>query len=159
MVFQEHTAPSSPGAAPATRGFRRASEISIASQVSGMAESYTASSIAQSECLACPPSTPPSVLQGGSVPPLPGGSSQKCLDMAGEGHYWHLVGRDQGCCPSAGSAQDAPTVETGPASGVYRGLWREGVLEGVAQWRQVHHLTKLGVHRPGASPGWGRGAP
>ncbi|XP_045698513.1 membrane-associated phosphatidylinositol transfer protein 2 isoform X7 [Phyllostomus hastatus] len=47
MVFQEHTAPSSPGAAPAPRGFRRASEISIASQVSGMAESYTASSIAQ----------------------------------------------------------------------------------------------------------------
>uniref|UniRef100_A0A452TCB7 Phosphatidylinositol transfer protein membrane associated 2 n=1 Tax=Ursus maritimus TaxID=29073 RepID=A0A452TCB7_URSMA len=46
-VFQEHAAPSSPGAAPTTRGFRRASEISIASQVSGMAESYTASSIAQ----------------------------------------------------------------------------------------------------------------
>ncbi|XP_019504495.1 PREDICTED: membrane-associated phosphatidylinositol transfer protein 2 isoform X2 [Hipposideros armiger] len=46
-VFQEHVAPSSPGAAPTTRGFRRASEISIASQVSGMAESYTASSIAQ----------------------------------------------------------------------------------------------------------------
>ncbi|XP_045880855.1 membrane-associated phosphatidylinositol transfer protein 2 isoform X8 [Meles meles] len=46
-VFQEHAAPSSPGATPATRGFRRASEISIASQVSGMAESYTASSIAQ----------------------------------------------------------------------------------------------------------------
>lgn len=34
---------------PAPRGFRRASEISIASQVSGMAESYTVSSIAQSE--------------------------------------------------------------------------------------------------------------
>ena len=49
-VFQEHAAPSSPGTAPTTRGFRRASEISIASQVSGMAESYTASSIAQSEC-------------------------------------------------------------------------------------------------------------
>lgn len=49
-VFQEHTAPSSPGTAPTSRGFRRASEISIASQVSGMAESYTASSIAQSEC-------------------------------------------------------------------------------------------------------------
>ncbi|XP_072581148.1 membrane-associated phosphatidylinositol transfer protein 2 isoform X6 [Vulpes vulpes] len=46
-VFQEHVAPSSPSAAPTTRGFRRASEISIASQVSGMAESYTASSIAQ----------------------------------------------------------------------------------------------------------------
>uniref|UniRef100_A0A673VGV4 Phosphatidylinositol transfer protein membrane associated 2 n=1 Tax=Suricata suricatta TaxID=37032 RepID=A0A673VGV4_SURSU len=47
-VFQEHAAaPSSPGMAPTTRGFRRASEISIASQVSGMAESYTASSIAQ----------------------------------------------------------------------------------------------------------------
>lgn len=49
-VFQEHAAPSSPGSAPSTRGFRRASEISIASQVSGMAESYTASGIAQSEC-------------------------------------------------------------------------------------------------------------
>ncbi|XP_053757930.1 membrane-associated phosphatidylinositol transfer protein 2 isoform X5 [Panthera pardus] len=48
-VFQEHAAPSSPGTAPATRGFRRASEISIASQVSGMAESYTASSIAQTK--------------------------------------------------------------------------------------------------------------
>ncbi|XP_023372620.1 membrane-associated phosphatidylinositol transfer protein 2 isoform X4 [Otolemur garnettii] len=46
-VFQEHAAPSSPGTAPTSRGFRRASEISIASQVSGMAESYTASSIAQ----------------------------------------------------------------------------------------------------------------
>lgn len=51
-VFQEHAAPSSPGTAPTSRGFRRASEVSIASQVSGMAESYTASSIAQSEC--CP---------------------------------------------------------------------------------------------------------
>ncbi|XP_023383911.1 membrane-associated phosphatidylinositol transfer protein 2 [Pteropus vampyrus] len=46
-VFQEHMGPSSPGAATTARGFRRASEISIASQVSGMAESYTASSIAQ----------------------------------------------------------------------------------------------------------------
>ncbi|XP_048641484.1 membrane-associated phosphatidylinositol transfer protein 2 isoform X2 [Marmota marmota marmota] len=47
VVFQEHTAPSSPGTAPTSRGYRRASEISIASQVSGLAESYTASSIAQ----------------------------------------------------------------------------------------------------------------
>ncbi|XP_060049183.1 membrane-associated phosphatidylinositol transfer protein 2 isoform X7 [Erinaceus europaeus] len=46
-IFQEHTTPSSPGTAPASRGFRRASEISIASQVSGMVESYTASGIAQ----------------------------------------------------------------------------------------------------------------
>ncbi|XP_029083352.1 membrane-associated phosphatidylinositol transfer protein 2 isoform X2 [Monodon monoceros] len=46
-VFQEHAAPSSPGTAPTARGLRRASEISIASQVSGMAESCTASSIAQ----------------------------------------------------------------------------------------------------------------
>uniref|UniRef100_A0A2K6N6J6 Phosphatidylinositol transfer protein membrane associated 2 n=1 Tax=Rhinopithecus bieti TaxID=61621 RepID=A0A2K6N6J6_RHIBE len=50
VAFQEHATPSSPSTAPASRGFRRASEISIASQVSGMAESYTASSIAQSEC-------------------------------------------------------------------------------------------------------------
>nr|XP_036870125.1 membrane-associated phosphatidylinositol transfer protein 2 isoform X12 [Manis javanica] len=48
-VFQEHAAPSSPSTAPTTRGFRRASEISIASQVSGMAESYTASGIAQKD--------------------------------------------------------------------------------------------------------------
>lgn len=48
-VFQEHTGPSSPSAGTTARGFRRASEVSIASQVSGMAESYTASSIAQSE--------------------------------------------------------------------------------------------------------------
>ncbi|KAL4822633.1 hypothetical protein H8958_009153 [Nasalis larvatus] len=47
VAFQEHATPSSPSTAPASRGFRRASEISIASQVSGMAESYTASSIAQ----------------------------------------------------------------------------------------------------------------
>ncbi|XP_030794910.1 membrane-associated phosphatidylinositol transfer protein 2 isoform X15 [Rhinopithecus roxellana] len=47
VAFQEHATPSSPSPAPASRGFRRASEISIASQVSGMAESYTASSIAQ----------------------------------------------------------------------------------------------------------------
>uniref|UniRef100_A0A8C9Q728 Phosphatidylinositol transfer protein membrane associated 2 n=1 Tax=Spermophilus dauricus TaxID=99837 RepID=A0A8C9Q728_SPEDA len=47
VVFQEHAAPSSPGTAPTSRGYRRASEISIASQVSGLAESYTASSIAQ----------------------------------------------------------------------------------------------------------------
>uniref|UniRef100_A0A2K6RJS6 Phosphatidylinositol transfer protein membrane associated 2 n=1 Tax=Rhinopithecus roxellana TaxID=61622 RepID=A0A2K6RJS6_RHIRO len=46
VAFQEHATPSSPSTAPASRGFRRASEISIASQVSGMAESYTASSIA-----------------------------------------------------------------------------------------------------------------
>ncbi|XP_020015043.2 membrane-associated phosphatidylinositol transfer protein 2 isoform X7 [Castor canadensis] len=46
-VFQEHAAPSSPETAPTSRGFRRASEVSIASQVSGMAESYTASSITQ----------------------------------------------------------------------------------------------------------------
>ncbi|XP_032458230.1 membrane-associated phosphatidylinositol transfer protein 2 isoform X3 [Phocoena sinus] len=50
-VFQEHAAPSSPGTAPTARGFRRASEISIASQVSGMAESYTASNIAQKDSL------------------------------------------------------------------------------------------------------------
>ncbi|XP_077015801.1 membrane-associated phosphatidylinositol transfer protein 2 isoform X2 [Tamandua tetradactyla] len=46
-LFQENAAPSSPGTAPSGRGFRRASEISIASQVSGLAESYTASSTAQ----------------------------------------------------------------------------------------------------------------
>lgn len=78
-LFQEHTAPSSPGAASSTRGFRRASEISIASQVSGMAESYTASSIAQSEF---PPCTLPSVLQGAVCAP---GNRWQCVDTAGEG--------------------------------------------------------------------------
>lgn len=41
---------STPISAPQFRGFRRASEISIASQVSGMADSYTASNIANSKC-------------------------------------------------------------------------------------------------------------
>ncbi|XP_064424230.1 membrane-associated phosphatidylinositol transfer protein 2 isoform X3 [Latimeria chalumnae] len=45
-VFMENSSPSSPGTAPLFRGFRRASEVSIASQVSGMADSYTASNIA-----------------------------------------------------------------------------------------------------------------
>uniref|UniRef100_A0A8D0DYM1 Phosphatidylinositol transfer protein membrane associated 2 n=1 Tax=Salvator merianae TaxID=96440 RepID=A0A8D0DYM1_SALMN len=45
-VFMESASPSTPISAPQFRGFRRASETSIASQVSGMAESYTASNIA-----------------------------------------------------------------------------------------------------------------
>ncbi|XP_067862307.1 membrane-associated phosphatidylinositol transfer protein 2 isoform X2 [Heptranchias perlo] len=45
-VFMESSSPSSPLTAPIFRGFRRASEVSIASQVSGMADSYTASNIA-----------------------------------------------------------------------------------------------------------------
>uniref|UniRef100_A0A6I8P0S6 Phosphatidylinositol transfer protein membrane associated 2 n=1 Tax=Ornithorhynchus anatinus TaxID=9258 RepID=A0A6I8P0S6_ORNAN len=45
-IFMESTSPSSPGTVPSFRGFRRASEVSITSQVSGMADSYTASNIA-----------------------------------------------------------------------------------------------------------------
>ncbi|XP_030076077.1 membrane-associated phosphatidylinositol transfer protein 2 isoform X3 [Microcaecilia unicolor] len=45
-IFMEKSSPSSPIAAPNFRGYRRASEISITSQVSGMADSYTASNIA-----------------------------------------------------------------------------------------------------------------
>ncbi|XP_015273150.1 PREDICTED: membrane-associated phosphatidylinositol transfer protein 2 [Gekko japonicus] len=45
-VFMESASPSAPVSAPQFRGFRRASEASIASQVSGMADSYTASNIA-----------------------------------------------------------------------------------------------------------------
>ncbi|XP_072206869.1 membrane-associated phosphatidylinositol transfer protein 2 isoform X4 [Excalfactoria chinensis] len=45
-VFMESASLSTPISAPHFRGFRRASEISIASQVSGMADSYTASNIA-----------------------------------------------------------------------------------------------------------------
>ncbi|KAJ7419920.1 Membrane-associated phosphatidylinositol transfer protein 2 [Willisornis vidua] len=45
-VFVENASLSTPISAPQFRGFRRASEISIASQVSGMADSVTASSIA-----------------------------------------------------------------------------------------------------------------
>uniref|UniRef100_A0AAR2LUT3 DDHD domain-containing protein n=1 Tax=Pygocentrus nattereri TaxID=42514 RepID=A0AAR2LUT3_PYGNA len=44
-MFVENSYPSSPASAPATRGPRRASEVSIASQVSGLADSYTASNI------------------------------------------------------------------------------------------------------------------
>uniref|UniRef100_A0A8D2PH75 Phosphatidylinositol transfer protein membrane associated 2 n=1 Tax=Zosterops lateralis melanops TaxID=1220523 RepID=A0A8D2PH75_ZOSLA len=49
-VFMENASLSTPISAPQFRGFRRASEISIASQVSGMADSYTASNIANSKC-------------------------------------------------------------------------------------------------------------
>ncbi|XP_069038016.1 membrane-associated phosphatidylinositol transfer protein 2 isoform X9 [Lepisosteus oculatus] len=45
-VFVDPSSPSSPITAPHCRGLRRASEVSIASQVSGMADSYTASNIA-----------------------------------------------------------------------------------------------------------------
>ncbi|XP_071619817.1 membrane-associated phosphatidylinositol transfer protein 2 isoform X6 [Heliangelus exortis] len=45
-VFMENASLSTPISAPQFRGFRRASEISIASQVSGMADSFTASNIA-----------------------------------------------------------------------------------------------------------------
>lgn len=94
-VFQEHAAPSSPGSAPSTRGFRRASEISIASQVSGMAESYTASGIAQSKCSsATHPSEP-----GGSVLSQPVSTGpimppQRTVGDYWGGCHWHLVGRD-----------------------------------------------------------------
>ncbi|XP_058644571.1 membrane-associated phosphatidylinositol transfer protein 2 isoform X2 [Onychostoma macrolepis] len=46
IMFADHSNPSSPASVPAFRGLRRASETSIASQVSGLADSYTASNIA-----------------------------------------------------------------------------------------------------------------
>uniref|UniRef100_A0A672U4L8 Phosphatidylinositol transfer protein membrane associated 2 n=1 Tax=Strigops habroptila TaxID=2489341 RepID=A0A672U4L8_STRHB len=61
-VFMESTSLSTPISAPQFRGFRRASEISIASQVSGMADSYTASNIANSKCFT-PSETPASLSQ------------------------------------------------------------------------------------------------
>ncbi|XP_051777530.1 membrane-associated phosphatidylinositol transfer protein 2 isoform X8 [Erpetoichthys calabaricus] len=45
-ILVESSSPSSPITAPNVRGFRRASEVSIASQVSGMADSYSATNIA-----------------------------------------------------------------------------------------------------------------
>ncbi|XP_062869720.1 membrane-associated phosphatidylinositol transfer protein 2 isoform X3 [Trichomycterus rosablanca] len=45
-LFIENSYPSSPASAPASRIIRRPSEVSIASQVSGLADSYTASNIA-----------------------------------------------------------------------------------------------------------------
>ncbi|XP_029916359.1 membrane-associated phosphatidylinositol transfer protein 2-like isoform X5 [Myripristis murdjan] len=45
-VFMDSSYPSSPVTGPHCRGVRRASEVSIASQVSGMADSYTATNIA-----------------------------------------------------------------------------------------------------------------
>uniref|UniRef100_A0A8C5E8T2 Membrane-associated phosphatidylinositol transfer protein 2-like n=1 Tax=Gouania willdenowi TaxID=441366 RepID=A0A8C5E8T2_GOUWI len=49
-VFMDSSYPSSPVTGPLWRGQRRASEVSIASQVSGMADSYTATNIANSKC-------------------------------------------------------------------------------------------------------------
>ncbi|XP_035763150.1 membrane-associated phosphatidylinositol transfer protein 2-like isoform X3 [Neolamprologus brichardi] len=48
-VFMDSSYPSSPVTGPLSRGQRRASEVSIASQVSGMADSYTATNIANTE--------------------------------------------------------------------------------------------------------------
>ncbi|XP_015234253.1 membrane-associated phosphatidylinositol transfer protein 2-like isoform X2 [Cyprinodon tularosa] len=48
-VFMDSSYPSSPIMGPVSRGQRRASEISIASQVSGMADSFTATSIANTK--------------------------------------------------------------------------------------------------------------
>nr|XP_046203243.1 membrane-associated phosphatidylinositol transfer protein 2-like isoform X5 [Oncorhynchus gorbuscha] len=45
-VFMDSSYPSSPVTGPHCRGLRRASEVSIASQVSGLADSYTATNIA-----------------------------------------------------------------------------------------------------------------
>ncbi|XP_070689106.1 membrane-associated phosphatidylinositol transfer protein 2-like isoform X1 [Pempheris klunzingeri] len=51
-VFMDSSYPSSPVTGPLSRGQRRASEVSIASQVSGMADSYTATNIANTKsCL------------------------------------------------------------------------------------------------------------
>uniref|UniRef100_A0A673A0G4 Phosphatidylinositol transfer protein membrane associated 2 n=1 Tax=Sphaeramia orbicularis TaxID=375764 RepID=A0A673A0G4_9TELE len=54
-VFMDSSYPSSPVTGPLSRGQRRASEVSIASQVSGMADSYTATNIANSKCPHCRP--------------------------------------------------------------------------------------------------------
>uniref|UniRef100_A0A665WCW8 Phosphatidylinositol transfer protein membrane associated 2 n=1 Tax=Echeneis naucrates TaxID=173247 RepID=A0A665WCW8_ECHNA len=48
-VFMDSSYPSSPVTGPLSRGQRRASEVSIASQVSGMADSYTATTIANTK--------------------------------------------------------------------------------------------------------------
>uniref|UniRef100_A0A8C6XL90 Phosphatidylinositol transfer protein membrane associated 2 n=1 Tax=Naja naja TaxID=35670 RepID=A0A8C6XL90_NAJNA len=48
-VLVENTSPSAPVSAPQFRAFRRASEVSTVSQVSGMADSYTASNIANNK--------------------------------------------------------------------------------------------------------------
>ena len=48
-VFMDSSNPTSPVPGPHSRGLRRASEVSMASQVSGMADSYTATNIANSK--------------------------------------------------------------------------------------------------------------
>uniref|UniRef100_A0A673A0F6 Phosphatidylinositol transfer protein membrane associated 2 n=1 Tax=Sphaeramia orbicularis TaxID=375764 RepID=A0A673A0F6_9TELE len=70
-VFMDSSYPSSPVTGPLSRGQRRASEVSIASQVSGMADSYTATNIANkitsillcfmSDCPQTPPHPPHSL--------------------------------------------------------------------------------------------------
>uniref|UniRef100_A0A8C2EQ05 Phosphatidylinositol transfer protein membrane associated 2 n=1 Tax=Cyprinus carpio TaxID=7962 RepID=A0A8C2EQ05_CYPCA len=65
IMFADHSNPSSPASVPAFRGARRASETSIASQVSGLVDSYTASNIANSKLththtVSAPEAPPPS---------------------------------------------------------------------------------------------------
>uniref|UniRef100_A0A3Q1AWW9 DDHD domain-containing protein n=1 Tax=Amphiprion ocellaris TaxID=80972 RepID=A0A3Q1AWW9_AMPOC len=67
-VFMDSSYPSSPVTGPLSRGQRRASEVSIASQVSGMADSYTATNIANSKFSLSNSPTSPSLSLSTPVP-------------------------------------------------------------------------------------------
>lgn len=69
--------------------------------------------------------------------------SRQCLDPDGEGNYWHLVGRQQGCC----SMPRTPPLRSDLAPDVHRGVWREGALEGVAPRAWVAGVLALGTGR------------
>lgn len=69
--------------------------------------------------------------------------SRQCLDPDGEGNYWHLVGRQQGCC----SMPRTPPLWSDLAPDVHRGVWREGALEGVAPRAWVAGVLALGTGR------------
>ena len=45
------------------------------------------------------------------------GDTYGCHNSGG-GHYWHLVGRGQGCCSTVYSAQDGPCNMSYPAPNV-----------------------------------------
>ncbi|XP_076876869.1 membrane-associated phosphatidylinositol transfer protein 2 isoform X2 [Brachyhypopomus gauderio] len=124
-MFVENSYPSSPASAPASRGPRRASEVSIASQVSGQADSYTASNIANTQECHLNQSKKLSLLSQLALPhnkaslrsPSPKGRPKSpdgrpalCRPM----EVGHSGGPDQGCCPQGFEAD--PHLSPAPPS-------------------------------------------
>ncbi|XP_035247617.1 membrane-associated phosphatidylinositol transfer protein 2-like isoform X1 [Anguilla anguilla] len=99
-VFLDSSFPSSPVSASHTRGPRRASEASIASQVSGMADSYTVSNIANTQTCQLKNSKKLSLLSQLALPYSKSSCrspSPKARRKAGQSSDWLEEAGEAGC--------------------------------------------------------------